>query len=126
MAQGIADYAARLAPYCRLEIAVVADEAAKILARLAPDAYKIALTLDGQSLSSAALADKLRHLAISARPRVDFIIGGSDGLPPQVANAADMRLCLSAMTFPHQLARLILLEQLYRAFRIISGEPYHK
>ena len=144
LAEGIRDYAGRITPYARLEIAEVADEkaaenlstkettqvlereGAKIAKHLADDAYKIALTINGKPLSSVKLAAALADLGVSGRSKLNFIIGGSLGLAPEIIAAAHMQLSLSQMTFPHQLARLILLEQIYRAFRINNGEPYHK
>ncbi|MDO9574244.1 MAG: 23S rRNA (pseudouridine(1915)-N(3))-methyltransferase RlmH, partial [Candidatus Contubernalis sp.] len=84
------------------------------------------LALEGKQLSSEQLAAKLEELALEGRSKIAFLIGGTLGLSPTVKKRADLLLSISPMTFPHQLTRLILLEQLYRAFRIIKGEPYHK
>lgn len=140
----IAEYSKRLSRYCRLEILQVADEKTpegageaqrrqileregeRILALLKEDAYVIALAIRGQQMSSEQLAEKIRRLGIEGQSRIIFIIGGSLGLSETVLARADLRLSFSPMTFPHQLTRVILLEQIYRSYRIISGEPYHK
>ena len=88
--------------------------------------YVIALDLKGKMLSSQELADKLQSLGVAGNSNIAFIIGGSLGLSEDVLKRADYKLCFSPMTFPHQLMKLILLEQIYRGFRIIKGEPYHK
>ena len=85
----------------------------------------VALCIDGQAQTSEQLADTVSRLRMDGR-RIVFIIGGSLGLSPEVVARADIRLSLSSMTMPHQLARVVLLEQIYRAFKIISGERYHK
>lgn len=140
----VAEYAKRLSRYAEFQIVEVTDEKtperaseaeeAKILAtegeRLLkakkPDAYTIALAIDGKSLSSVGFAEKMEALALGGVSHVQFVIGGSLGLAPEVLKACDYKLSFSAMTFPHQLMRVILAEQIYRAFRIRSGEPYHK
>ena len=86
----------------------------------------IALAIEGQVLSSEQLAGKLELLGIGGQSHLVFVIGGSLGLSPEVLRRADQQLSFSRMTFPHQLMRVILLEQIYRSFRIIAGEPYHK
>ena len=86
----------------------------------------IALAIEGKSLSSEELAEYIRRLATYGKSRVAFVIGGSVGLSPRVLRSSDLLLSFSRMTFPHQLMRLILLEQLYRSFKIIRGETYHK
>ena len=90
------------------------------------DAYVIALAINGQMLSSEQFAQKIDQLGIGGTSHIQFIIGGSLGLSPQVLSRADAKLSFSKMTFPHQLMRVILLEQIYRGYRIICGEPYHK
>lgn len=140
----IAEYEKRLSRYCRLEILSVADEKTpdgasaafeaqikeregeRILAKLRPDAYVIALAIEGKMLDSVELARKLEGLGVSGKSQVVFVIGGSLGLSDAVLSRADMRLSFSKMTFPHQLMRVILLEQIYRSYRIIHQEPYHK
>lgn len=141
---GIEEFTKRLSKYCKLEIIELEDEKApenlsekemeniknkegnKILSNIKENAYVIALAIDGKNLSSEELADKLNNLSIMGTSNIVFIIGGSLGLSNGVLNRADFKLSFSKMTFPHQLMRLILLEQIYRSFRIIKGEPYHK
>ena len=106
--------------------AIKTKEGAKLLARLPEDAYVIALAIDGKAPDSVELAQKIEALAGSGKSHLCFVIGGSLGLSGEVLRRADERLSFSRMTFPHQLMRVILLEQIYRSFRIIRGEPYHK
>lgn len=140
----IAEYSKRLSKYCKLEIIEVADEktpeqasqavgdairgkeAERILKYVKEDAYVITLEIQGQMLTSEELADKINHLGIQGKSHITFIIGGSIGLGQAVLRRSDYALSFSKMTFPHQLMRVILLEQVYRSYRIISGEPYHK
>ena len=140
----IAEYSKRLSRYCRLEIIQVADEktpdgaseaqerqikekeGSRILAQIKDGAYVIALAVQGIMLSSEQLAGKLNRLGVDGQSQIDLIIGGSLGLSDEVLKRADYHLSFSPMTFPHQLMRVILLEQIYRSYRIISGEPYHK
>ena len=141
---GIAEYEKRLTPLCRFTISEVADEAVaegapeallakarqkegeRLLAKIPADAYVIALAIEGKSLSSPAFAAHLEQLALSGKKEVIFLIGGSWGLAPAVLKRADYALSFGAMTYPHQLMRLILCEQIYRAFKINRHEPYHK
>lgn len=141
---GIEEFLKRLSKYCKLEIIELEDEKApenlskkemeniknkegnKILSNVKDNAYVIALAIDGKNLSSEELADKLNSLSIMGNSNITFIIGGSLGLSKDVLDRADFKLSFSKMTFPHQFMRLILLEQIYRSFRIIKGEPYHK
>ncbi|WP_438445146.1 23S rRNA (pseudouridine(1915)-N(3))-methyltransferase RlmH [Gorillibacterium sp. sgz5001074] len=141
---GIAEYVKRLGPYAKVQLNEVPDEKApetmsaaeeeqvkakegeRILAQLKPDAYVIALALDGAMWTSEELASQLDRLGTYGRSSVAFVIGGSNGLAPSVLKRADAKLCFGRMTFPHQLMRLILVEQVYRAFKINRGEPYHK
>ena len=120
-----AEYLKRLGPYARLTVIEAADEKAMEKA-LAGGAYPIALAIDGKMLTSEGLAQKLRGMAVDGTPHIAFVIGGADGLSERILGLCRMKLSLSAMTFPHQLARIILLEQIYRVFRIINNEPYHK
>ncbi len=107
-------------------IAQVMDkEGRNILGRVRREDAVVALCIDGQAQTSEQLADTVSRLRMDGR-RIVFIIGGSLGLSPEVVARADIRLSLSSMTMPHQLARVVLLEQIYRAFKIISGERYHK
>ncbi len=142
--EGIKEYSKRLSRYATLNIIGVDDEKApenlsdkdqeivkkkegeRILSKISQDAYVIALTIDGKSLSSQGLADKINNLMIEGSSHIAFVIGGSLGLSDEVIKKAQMKLSFSKMTFPHQLMRLILLEQVYRSFRIIRNEPYHK
>jgi 23S rRNA (pseudouridine1915-N3)-methyltransferase len=142
--EGIAEYAKRLSGYCSLEITQVPDEQAaekmslaqeeqvkeregeRLLRHVQDDSYVIVLDIRGKMLSSEELSDKLASLALSGQSQLAFIIGGSLGLTPAVLERAQFRLSFSHLTFPHQLMRLILLEQLYRTFKINRGEPYHK
>lgn len=141
---GIAEYSKRLSSYCKLQVIEVSDEKApeelsatemeqvkrkegeRILAQLKPDQYVIALAIEGQMWTSEKLASELDRLATYGKSQVAFVIGGSLGLASEVLKRADVQLSFSKMTFPHQLVRLILVEQVYRAFRIGRGEPYHK
>ena len=140
----IAEYSKRLGKYCKLESIEVADEKTpenasateedmirqkegeRILKYIKEDAYVVALAIDGQMLSSEKLAEKINLLGIQGTSHIAFIIGGSIGLSQEVLSRADYQLSFSKMTFPHQLMRVILLEQVYRSYRIITGEPYHK
>ncbi|SKB72069.1 23S rRNA (pseudouridine1915-N3)-methyltransferase [Lachnospiraceae bacterium] len=128
----IAEYSKRLSRYCRLRIIEVADgpdmahEAERMMPKIADDAYVISLEIKGKMLDSVALSQKIEQLGISGCSHIQFVIGGSDGIDPSVSKRADMHLSFSEMTFPHQLMRVILLEQIYRSYRIIHKEPYHK
>jgi len=140
----VAEYEKRLGKYCKLEIIEVADEKTqeraseaeeravrskegeRILKHVKEDAYVITLEILGKQISSEELADKIEGLGVQGKSHVMFIIGGSIGLGEAVLRRSDFALSFSKMTFPHQLMRVILLEQIYRGFRIINGEPYHK
>jgi rRNA large subunit m3Psi methyltransferase RlmH len=142
--QALEEFHKRLQKYCKLEIIEVSDEKTpdkagvkieeqikviegeRILKYTKEHDYVIALAISGQSLDSNSLAQKLANLGINGNSNVVFVIGGSLGLSSEVLKRADYQLSFSAMTFPHQLMRVILLEQIYRSFRIINGEPYHK
>ncbi len=144
LAQGVEEYIKRLGRYCTLEIIELADEKTpdnasealediiknkegeRILKALKEDSYCIALAIEGSMLSSEELASKIEGLGVSGRSHISLIIGGSLGLSREVLSRADYKLSFSKMTFPHQLMRMILLEQIYRAFRIINNQPYHK
>ena len=143
-AQAVDEYVKRLSRYGKTEIIEVADEKTpdqaseavnrmikekegeRILAQIKEDAYVIALAIEGQMLDSEGLAEKMEKLAISGTSHIVFVIGGSLGLSEKVMKRADYHLSFSRMTFPHQLMRVILLEQIYRGCRIIHYEPYHK
>ena len=140
----IAEYTKRLSKYCKLEIVEVADEktpdnasevvenairakeAERILKYVKDDAFVITLEINGKQLTSEELADKIDKLGVQGTSHIIFIIGGSIGLGEDVLQKSNYALSFSKMTFPHQLMRVILLEQIYRSYRIISGEPYHK
>jgi len=142
--EGIADYLKRLKPMVKVTITEVSDEAVpegaaealveralqregeKIVAKIGEEDYVIALAIAGENFSSPGLAGKLADLAMTGKKEVIFVIGGSWGLSPAVLARANMSLSFGAMTFPHQLMRFVLLEQIYRAFKINRGEPYHK
>ena len=108
------------------ELIVIQKEGQGILKYMKEDTYVIALAIQGKQLSSEDLANFLNDLGIKGRSNIAFVIGGSLGLSDEVLKRADYKLSFSPMTFPHQLMRVILLEQVYRGFRIIKGEPYHK
>ena len=130
----IAEYSKRLGRYCKLDIIEVADEktpehaseGVRIAKHIRPDADVIALAIDGTMLSSEGLAAHINQLGLHGESHIQLIIGGSIGLDDAILRRADYRLSFSKMTFPHQLMRVILLEQLYRAYKINAGEPYHK
>ena len=140
----IAEYSKRLSRYCKLEIVEVADEKTpdqasetveenirakegeRILKYIKDDMYVITLEIDGKMLSSEEFAGKIESLVVQGKSSIAFVIGGSIGLGKEVLRRSDYTLSFSKMTFPHQLMRVILLEQVYRGYRIINGEPYHK
>lgn len=139
-----AEYQKRLSKYCKLDIIEVADEktpdkasetlenqirqkeAERILKNIKENAYCIALSIDGKKRDSVSLAEHIGQLGLSGKSSLVFVVGGSLGLHESVLVRADETLSFSDMTFPHQLMRVILLEQIYRCYRIINGEPYHK
>ena len=134
----IADYAVRLSKYVKFDIIEVPEdnsaqidkriekEGEMLLKRISPSSCIVALDLHGKEISSERLAEYLRGKAVDGTSDFSFVIGGSDGISKAVTSKADMRLCLSPMTFTHQMTRLIIAEQLYRAMKINSGEQYHK
>jgi 23S rRNA (pseudouridine1915-N3)-methyltransferase len=140
----IAEYSKRLSKYCRYSIVEVSDEETpenasaleeekikrtegeRILKKLPNNAYVIALAIDGNRKDSVKFSKDLSALFLDGKSEIAFVIGGSLGLSDEVLKRADERLSFSDMTFPHQLMRVILSEQIYRAFRIMKGEPYHK
>ena len=144
MKEAIEEYSKRLGRYCDLEIIEVEDEKTsekasekeeelvrqregeRIMNRIPDGAYVVALAIGAKEYSSVEFAENINNLMIDGESHIVFIIGGSIGLSPEVLESADARVSFSRMTFPHQLMRVILLEQVYRAFRIIKGEPYHK
>ena len=140
----IDEYTKRLSRYCKLEIIELQDEKTpdnsseatnlqikgkegdRILASIKEDAYVIALAINGKMLDSVELSDRIEALGVNGTSHIVFVIGGSLGLDIRVLKRADYELSFSKMTFPHQMMRVILLEQIYRAYRIMSNEPYHK
>ncbi|MCR4658154.1 MAG: 23S rRNA (pseudouridine(1915)-N(3))-methyltransferase RlmH [Lachnospiraceae bacterium] len=138
------EYEKRLSKYCRLSILEVADEktvegageaqlqriketeAERLLKHVRDDAFLITLEIEGEQKSSEELSDYLYRLGIKGISHVQFIIGGSLGLPELITKKAGLHLSFSRLTFPHQLMRVILLEQIYRCFKISANEPYHK
>lgn len=143
-ADAILEYSKRLSRYCKLEIVSVADEKTpdsasetverqikdkegeRILSSIKEGAYVVALAIEGEMLDSLKLSEKISALGVGGISHMVFVIGGSLGLSQAVLKRADYKLSFSRMTFPHQLMRVILLEQIYRSYRIINGEPYHK
>ncbi len=141
---GMDEFDKRLKSYAKMNLVEVADEKApeslseadmeivkkkeadRILAKIAPDAYVIALAIEGKMKTSEQLSEDLASLMTYGRSKVVFVIGGSLGLHSSIYKRADELLSFSKMTFPHQMMKLILMEQVYRAFRIMKGEPYHK
>ena len=101
-------------------------EGERILKSIREDGYVITLAIDGKNLDSVELSKKIENLALTGKSNLYFVIGGSLGLSDEVMKRADYKLSFSRMTFPHQLMRVILLEQIYRSYRIINHEPYHK
>lgn len=142
--QAIEEYSKRLSKYCKLEIKEAADEKTpdsasdtvnrmikekegdRLLSFIKDDSYVIALAIDGKMLDSVELSENIDNLMLSGKSDIVFVIGGSLGLDKRVLDRADYKLSFSKMTFPHQLMRVILLEQIYRAYRIMKNEPYHK
>ena len=141
---GIQEYAKRLSRYCRPTFCQVADEKTpdkasdalneqikdlegrRLMKHIREQDYVIALAIDGKMLDSVELSQMLGRLGVEGKSSVAFVIGGSLGLSREVLSRADCRLSFSRMTFPHQLMQMILLEQIYRGYRILNHEPYHK
>ncbi len=144
MRDAVSEYTKRLGAYCKIQIHEVTDEKTdenaselmcelvkdkegeRILKHIKDDAFVITLEIDGKMLSSEELADKIEKLGITGKSNVVFVIGGSLGLSDMVKKRSNYALSFSKMTFPHQLMRVILVEQIYRSYRIITGGPYHK
>jgi 23S rRNA (pseudouridine1915-N3)-methyltransferase len=142
--QGIEEYLKRMSAYAKLEVIEVADEKApeelsesemvqvkqkegeRILSKISQDTYVIVLAINGKMQSSEELAETLDKLATYGKSKIAFVSGGSLGLSEEVLKRSNEQLSFSKMTFPHQLMRLILVEQIYRAYRINRNEPYHK
>lgn len=144
MKEYIAEYGKRLSKFCDFEIMETQDEpvpenmsaaqadivrekeAEKIKAKIKQGSYVIALDVQGKELSSELFADKIQSCMINGRSHIFFLIGGSIGIDHRLLSEADFRMSMSRLTFPHQLARIILCEQIFRAFKIIRNESYHK
>ena len=140
----IKEYVKRLGSYCNLEEIEVSDEKApetlsekeedqvkakegeRILKNVKDSSYVIALAIEGKNMASEEFSNMIKELGIRGKSHITFIIGGSLGLSKDVLNRADFKLSFSKMTFPHQLMKVVLMEQIYRGFRIMRGEPYHK
>ena len=140
----VTEYSKRLSRYCKLEIIEVADEKTpdqaseavedairkkegeRLLKHISDDMYVITLEIIGKMLTSEEFADRLKTLGVQGKSSVAFVIGGSIGLGKEVLKRSDYALSFSKMTFPHQLMRVVLLEQVYRGYRIMNGAPYHK
>ena len=142
-ADAIAEYSKRLSTFCKFTItelpeeklrgdnpseidAVIHSEGKRIMQKISPSDYVIAMCIEGKQLSSEELSATLGNLAVTGRSTVDFVIGGSYGLSDEVKKRADLRLSMSRMTFPHTMARMILSEQIYRAYEIATNGKYHK
>lgn len=144
LTDGIAEYAKRLGRYCKLTFCQVADEKTpdkasdavnmqiretegeRLMKHIREQDYVIALAIDGKMLDSVELSQKLGQLGVEGKSSIAFVIGGSLGLSDTILKRADFKLSFSKMTFPHQLMQMILLEQIYRGYRILNHEPYHK
>lgn len=144
LTDAIKEYSKRLSKYCKLNIIEVADEKTdenasdnlneivkdkegeRIIKNIKDNSYIITLEIGGKMLSSEELAGKIDEITMFENSNITFIIGGSLGLSKNISNISNYKLSFSKMTFPHQLMRVILLEQIYRSFRILKNEPYHK
>ncbi|ASS41366.1 23S rRNA (pseudouridine(1915)-N(3))-methyltransferase RlmH [Eubacterium minutum ATCC 700079] len=142
--EAVSEYSKRLKNYCKLKIvelketklslnagtaeteAVRISEGKEILSRLGENTFVIALEIKGERMDSEKFAKKIERLGNDGKSDISFVIGGSLGLSREVSARADYRLSFSDMTFPHQMMRVILLEQIYRCFKINKNEPYHK
>ena len=142
--QAIDEYSKRLSRYCKLDIIELQDEKTPdnasekeeaqikqkegraILSKIKDNSYVVAMDLKGKQLTSEELSSFVERCGVTGNSNIVFVIGGSLGLSDEVIKRADYKLCFSKMTFPHQLFRVMLLEQVYRAFRIMKNEPYHK
>lgn len=142
--QGIDEYLKRLGPYAKIDIIEVPDEKApetlsdqemimvknaegeRILSKIGQDVHVIAMAIEGKAISSEDLAENLDKLATYGKSKVAFVIGGSLGLSDAVMKRANEKISFGKITYPHQLMKLVLVEQIYRAFRINRNEPYHK
>lgn len=138
------EYAKRLTPFCKFSVveidesrvpekpsdaqiaSALTQEGKRLLAKIPPGALAVALCIEGKALSSEQLSETIEQAAVDGKSSIVFIIGGSWGLSDEVKTACDLKLSMSKMTFPHQLARVMLCEQIYRAFQIAEGSKYHK
>jgi len=122
------EYLKRLTPYAKMQIVELPETATDtdIMAKVAGGSYLVPMCIEGDMLSSEALADKIKSVANRGISKITFFIGGSEGLPQGVKDKADLKLSMSRMTFPHHFARVMVLEQIYRAFKINEGGKYHK
>ncbi len=144
LTDAIKEYSKRLSAFCKLNILeldetklpdrvsdsdianALKSESEKILAKVGKDAFVIAMCIEGKMMSSEELSKLFDRISVEGKSRVDIIIGSSFGLSDEVKKRADLRLSVSPMTFPHQLFRVMILEQVYRAFQISTGGKYHK
>ena len=144
LTDAIKEYSKRLSVFCKLNILeldetklpdrvsdsdianALKSESEKILAKVGKDAFVIAMCIEGKMMSSEELSKLFDRISVEGKSRVDIIIGSSFGLSDEVKKRADLRLSVSPMTFPHQLFRVMILEQVYRAFQISTGGKYHK
>ena len=144
LVEGIQEYAKRLSKYCKLNIIEVADEKApdvlsskeleqvknkegeKIKYKIPRDCFLVSLAIEGKTFSSEGLAQKIEDIKTYNNSHIVFVIGGSNGLAKDILQRSNLLLSFGKMTYPHQLMRMILLEQVYRSFRINNNEPYHK
>lgn len=144
LVQAMQEYLKRLQAYAKVEVIELADEKApenlsetqmmqikdkegeRILAKIKDQEYVISLAIEGKNPSSEAFAQKIENLGIQGKSQLVFVIGGSLGLSPSVMQRSNAQISFGKMTFPHQLMRVMLTEQIYRAFRIIHNQPYHK
>lgn len=142
--EAFSEYAKRLQAYCKLDLIELTEqrlsdnpsqkeissalgrEAAEIMKNIPPDAYLVAMCVEGKQMKSEDMAKLVSERESSGKPKLCFVVGGSFGLDESVKRRADMRLSMSEMTFPHHLARVMLAEQIYRAFKINEGSRYHK
>ena len=129
--EAAAEYRKRLSRYCSIAVEELKEEnpeaeGQNILKRLKKDSFVITLEIQGKALNSEELSSRLQELALEGKSDITFVIGGSDGLSEEVSRRSDFRLSFSRMTFPHQMIRIFLLEQIYRSFKIMKGETYHK
>lgn len=140
----VEEYSKRLSRYCKINIVEVQDEktpenaskkdediikekeGSRISKHISDSMYVVAMDLKGNTMTSEQFSDLIGNLGLQGRSNIAFIIGGSLGVSKEILQRADYKLCFSRMTFPHQLFRVMLLEQIYRGFKIMKGEPYHK